>query len=327
MLDFINQYPIISVLICTALFFVLFNVYFALAVKYKLVDKPNERSSHSKLTIVGAGVIFYLAFVVYEVFMLLEYGELWLPFLFAGATLLSIISFIDDRKTLPNKVRLTAHFISAALLIIELDLHLYLSLALVALIAILIVGTINAYNFMDGINGITGLYTLITLFSLFIIRPNNQLDLLYYLLGIAVIVFLFYNLRIQAKCFCGDVGSISLAYILVFFLLLIMVHKSSWEYILFLAVYGVDSVLTIVYRLSKRENIFQAHRSHIYQLLVHQKGWSHIKVSVIYAVIQLAINLGLLAFINAGTEVLIVYTVFVFVLLGLLSIRYRKQLN
>lgn len=151
------------------------------------------------------------------------------------------------------------------------------------------VGVMNAFNFMDGINGITGGYSMAVLVSLWYVN-NYQIffvdnDLIY-IVFIALLVFNFFNFRIKAKCFSGDVGAVSIAFILIFILGMLII-KTDLSYIAFLLVYGVDSVLTIVHRILLKENITEPHRMHLYQLLSNELKVPQLLVSTIYAVLQL----------------------------------------
>jgi len=158
---------------------------------------------------------------------------------------------------------------------------------------ILVIGTINAYNFMDGINGITGAYSLITILSLYFINESQiSFTLSEWLIvaALSLLVFNFFNFRKKAKCFAGDVGSVSMAFIIIFFLLLLILKTGDIKYIGLLLVYGLDSISTILFRLIRRENIFEAHRSHFYQYLANVKGLPHLWVSALYMVVQLLVN-------------------------------------
>jgi UDP-N-acetylmuramyl pentapeptide phosphotransferase/UDP-N-acetylglucosamine-1-phosphate transferase len=161
-------------------------------------------------------------------------------------------------------------------------------------VLIVLTGIINAFNFMDGINGITGGYSLSVLLSIWIVN-NYQVkfidnELLYYA-SIAVVIFNYYNFRKKARCFAGDVGSISIAYIIVFLLAMLIIQSGNLLYILFLTVYGVDTLYTILYRLIHKENIFKPHRKHLYQLLANEQEISHTKISLIYSIVQIIISL------------------------------------
>ena len=113
---------------------------------------------------------------------------------------------------------------------------------------------------------------------------------------LAVLVFCLFNFRPKnkAKCFAGDVGSIGIAFIIIFLLGALILKTGDFTYIVFLAVYGVDSVLTICHRIMLHENLGEAHRKHAYQLMVNELGMSHIIVSLLYMVLQFAIAVGMI---------------------------------
>ncbi len=260
--------------------------YFKIAYYFNIIDKPNERSSHSIITIRGGGVIFSVAAILWFLLFGFQY-----PFFIVGLVLISIISFLDDRLTLSTKPRLAVHLLSVALMLYQLS---FANFAwywwLVGFI--LIIGWLNAFNFMDGINGITSFFSLAVLLPLWYV--NNQTPFietsLLISIGLSLVVFSYFNARKKAKTFAGDVGSISMGFILAFVLIALMLKTGNWVYVIFVAVYGIDAVLTIAQRLLRNENIFKAHRSHLYQYLANEAKWSHILVSIIYAVFQFLIS-------------------------------------
>lgn len=287
-------------------YFLLELVYFKLADHFNIIDKPNQRSSHTAITLRGGGVIFPIAIVT---------GVLvWAPemYLLAVAVfLIAGISFLDDIMTISNKVRLLIHFIAAAM-VLYLCKDAFLSffgegyLLLVTLVAfILIIGVINAYNFMDGINGITVLYSLITIGSIFFVQKQLAIQLLdtevYQLILASLVVFGFFNLRKKAKAFSGDVGSISVALLIAYLILQLILQTHHFRWILLLGVYGLDAVATIFCRIARKENIFEAHRSHFYQYLANETKLTHVQVSFLYAFVQLLLNFSLL-YANAYTS-------------------------
>ena len=209
-----------------------------------------------------------------------------------GLTLICGISFWDDISSLPNRVRIVFHFLSISLVFYGLGLFVLLSWWLIGIAYIFFVGVLNAYNFMDGINGITGLYSLSVLIALQYVNLKIQAftspDFINYA-ATACLIFLFFNFRKQAKCFAGDVGSMAVSFWIVTLLLQLMLETRSVIWILFLTVYGVDSICTILHRLYLRQNIFKAHRMHFYQVLTNERGLSHLKVAVGYAITQLII--------------------------------------
>jgi len=282
----------IYVLLAVSLFAAML-VYFRLADRFNIIDKPNERSSHTQVTIRGGGVVFYLGALVWFIWSGAAH-----PYFFAGLTLITLISFLDDMLTLSNRIRISIHLLSVLLLFVEVQLFTYPWWA-IPLALVLVIGTINAYNFMDGINGITAMYSFAVLFLLW--QANRDIhfvdDRLLYCTSIANGVFAFFNFRRRARCFAGDVGSVSMSFILIFATLGLILATDNPIYILFFAVYGVDSVLTIVYRLVKRENIFKAHRTHLYQYLANEAKGNRLVIATCYGVLQ--VGVGVLVLIAA----------------------------
>lgn len=263
-------------------------MYFRIADRYNIIDKPNERSSHSYVTIRGGGIVVPLASVLYAIFM---HEVHWA--IIAGILLISVISFCDDVYNLPNRVRLLIHFLSVSLLLYGAQAFQQWNLLLIIVAYIVVVGTINAYNFMDGINGITGLYSLAAFVSLWWVNQRTPFTDDYWILfpALACIVFLFFNYRKKARCFAGDVGSVSLGLWVVGLILMAVMQTQDFSYLLLLSVYGVDTVFTIIHRLLLRQNIFEAHRLHLYQIMVNDRKMPHRLIAAIYAVVQLSTNI------------------------------------
>jgi len=302
-------------LVIFAVLFALELFYLRIADHFDIVDKPNERSSHTIITRRGGGVIFYLAVLIY--FLTSDFAYSWF---FLGLTMTAIVSFIDDICTLSNRIRLLIQFGAVLLMAYELNV-LVMEWYFLLIAFVVIVGVINAYNFMDGINGITASYSLALGGTLMII--NNRVgfldqDLLAYVM-LGVLVFAFFNFRYKAKCFAGDVGSVTIAYVLLFALGTLIIKTGNLIYFLLLAVYGIDTVWTILRRLYLKENIFEAHRSHLYQILVNEVGANSLIVSFLYGGIQFVIGLGVIYFADKEIGVRWLFT---FVLLGGLSIIY-----
>jgi len=268
------------------LLFAAMLIYFRIADKYNIIDKPNERSSHSRIAIRGGGVIFVLAMI----FAGLMQPEYWMVVL--GAAIIGAISFLDDRITLSGKIRILFHLVAVTLLFVYLGVFGFYPQWLIPILYVVTIGVVNAYNFMDGINGITGLYSLVVLSGLQFVNLHQtafvEPDMIW-LPMLSCMVFLFFNFRKQAKCFAGDVGSVAMAFWIIFLLLKLIMQTSNYVYILFLAVYGVDSVLTILHRLYLKQNIFEAHRLHFYQILANDQKVPHLIVSSIYGLLQLVL--------------------------------------
>ncbi|WP_158798509.1 glycosyltransferase family 4 protein [Pedobacter sp. L105] len=269
------------------LLFTIELLYFIIADYFGIIDKPNHRSSHSKVTLRGGGVIFSIALLIYPLFFGYEYR--WF---LIGLTLISVISFADDIKPVSNKLRIVMHLAAVSLMFFQLQLW-SLPWYWVVLALFFVIGSINAINFMDGINGITGSYALIAFISFLYINMFVQefINANFLLVSVvAVMVFNFFNFRTKAKCFAGDVGSVSIAFIILFILLELIIKSQNFNYLLLLLLYGLDAVTTIVFRLFRKENIFDAHRSHFYQYLANERKWPHLIVSSAYAITQLILN-------------------------------------
>lgn len=265
--------------------------YFYIADKYNIIDKPNERSSHSRITLRGGGIIFYFGVLAYFLTNHFEY-----PWFMLALTLVTLISFIDDIRSTSQALRLVFHFSAMGLMFYQWGLF---SLPWWTILVALIIctGIINAYNFMDGINGITGGYSLIILGTLAFINHSvvsfAEPDLIYTMLC-AVLVFNFFNFRKRAKCFAGDVGAVSIAFSILFLIGRLIIQTGDFSWIVLLVVYGIDSVLTIVHRLMLHENIGLPHRKHMYQIMANELRMPHVVVALIYMMMQAIVVIGYL---------------------------------
>lgn len=264
--------------------------YFSLARRFGIVDRPNDRTLHELPTIRGGGVIFYIVVVLYFIFS----GRLEIWFLI-GLSLVSAVGLLDDIFNLKSSIRFIFQVAAFWLLFWGLG-WLSFGFLIVLITSVVVVGTLNAYNFMDGVNGMTGAYSLVALGSLIVINLYhvNFIDKNFLtLIVLSLIIFNFFNFRKKAVCFAGDVGSYSIAFIVIYLILLASIKTGNFIFVLFLALYGVDTALTIVHRLLRKENIFKPHRLHLFQVLVYHYKISHLGISSIYAFTQLLIN-GLL---------------------------------
>lgn len=309
-------------LIVLAILFIAELIYFKLADKYNIIDKPNERSSHTQITLRGGGVVFYFGVLAYFIYSGFEY-----PYFFLGLTAITVISFLDDIFTLSNKIRLLIHLIAVLLVFYQWDLFALSWLWIIpALIGV--IGTINAYNFMDGINGITAWYSIVVLALLATVNTEvhfiDQNLILYTMLGAAV--FAFFNFRGRAKAFAGDVGSVSMAFIVVFLLGQLIITTGNFIYILFLAIYGVDAVWTIVRRLLKKENIFQAHRSHLYQFLSNEAGVNKLYVAFSYGLLQYFIGSAVMALAKESVEMQVGVSIAILVVLSIAYLILKQNI-
>lgn len=311
-------------LIITAVLLVAELLYFRIADKCNIIDKPNERSSHSSVVLRGGGVIFLIGAWVWSIVFGFQY-----PWFLAGLTLVSAVSFVDDIRSLPDSARLVVQFIAAAMAFYQMDI-LHLNLWWVVLLALIVyVGITNVYNFMDGINGITAGYSLSVLIPLmFINNGGTYVDSSLIVVSIlSVLVFCFFNFRPKgkAKCFAGDVGSISIAFILLFILGTIIIKTQDVTYLILLIVYGIDACLTICHRIMLHENLGEAHRKHVYQLMANELKIGHTIVSSLYMVVQLVISLVFIYVIPNTMLAHWIYLIAVLVVLGIAYILFKKK--
>ncbi|MEZ5045890.1 MAG: UDP-GlcNAc--UDP-phosphate GlcNAc-1-phosphate transferase [Chitinophagaceae bacterium] len=334
-----NREDILPILAICVVLFLLEIAYFSLARYFKIIDRPNKRSSHQEPTIRGGGIIFVFAWFLY--FFIAES-----PFQYVsiGLLLVSLVSFIDDIHDVGSLTRLLFHMMAFSFCFYELNLFNLLPIWGIVCLYIVSIGCINAINFMDGINGITALNALSIILPLRLMQTHYMLDGPLFYIIIALVVFLFFNYRKKAKCFAGDIGSVSLGYIIIFIILgllfglyephegLVGLTKDKIafhpKYILLLLFFGVDSILTIVHRIILGENIFKAHRWHLFQLLTNEVGWSHLAVSALYGILQfIATYYVLYNKVSAAATILIILFFSIIYILAKIIImkKYMKQ--
>ena len=308
----------ITYFIIFILLFVVEIVYFRIADKCNIIDKPNERSSHSTIVLRGGGILFLINAWVWSAFFGFQY-----PWFLAGLTLVAGVSFVDDIHSLPDSVRLVAQFVAASMAFYQLDI-LHWSMWWIILLALIVyVGATNVINFMDGINGITAGYSLVVLVSLALVNMNGifvEQSLIISTI-LASLVFCIFNFRPKgkAKCFAGDVGSIGIAFIILFLLGNVMIRTTDITWLVFLLVYGVDGCLTIVHRIMLHENLGEAHRKHAYQIMANELKVGHVKVALLYTVMQLVISLG---FIYLCPNTVLAHWLYLVITLVVLTITY-----
>ncbi|KIC03405.1 UDP-GlcNAc:UDP-phosphate GlcNAc-1-phosphate transferase [Flavobacterium sp. JRM] len=308
------QYTILGILLMIIMLF-----YFKVANHFNIIDKPNERSSHSEITLRGGGIIFWFVALLYFIQHIQSNY-----FFFTGITLVSLVSFWDDIQSLSNKIRISIHFLAITLIFYNLNIFNLMPLYGIIITYILAIGLINAYNFMDGINGITGLYTLVVMSSLLYVNTKIQLfidEVFIKYAMIACLVFLFFNYRRRAKCFAGDIGSIAIAFWVIYLVLKIILVTSSVIWLLFLAVYGVDAILTIMHRLYLKQNIFEAHRLHFYQILSNEYKMQHRLVALYYAIAQIVVSV-LVIFLYQKVQDSLLFIVIIVPLLLIYTLKF-----
>lgn len=305
-------------IIIIILLFIAELIYFRIADKCNIIDKPNERSSHATITLRGGGIIFLIGVWVWSTCFGFQY-----PWFLVGLTLVAGVSLVDDIHSLPDSVRLVIQFLAAAMAFYQLGI-LHWSMWWIILLALIIyVGATNVINFMDGINGITAGYALAVLLPLALVNMNGVFveQSLIITTILASLVFCIFNFRPKgkAKCFAGDVGSIGIAFIMLFLLGNAIIKTKDITWLIFLLVYGVDGCLTIAHRIMLHENLGEAHRKHAYQIMANELKIGHMKVASLYMVIQLVISLG---FIYLCPNTMLAHWLYLIGTLAVLAIAY-----
>lgn len=310
--------PWLIYLIITIVLVVAELAYFKIADHFNIIDKPNLRSSHTKIVLRGGGIIFLIGAWVWSAFFGFQY-----PWFLVAVTLAAGVSFIDDIHSLPDSVRLLVQFVAMGLMFYQLDMiHVNLWWAVI-LALIVCVGATNIYNFMDGINGITAGYSLAVLIPLLLRNCSGEFveNSLIVVTILSVLVFSYFNFRPKnkAKCFAGDVGSVGIAFILLFMIGCLIMRTGDITWLIFLLVYGVDGCCTIVHRIMLHEHLGEAHRKHAYQLMANELGMSHVTVSLIYMALQLVISLG---FIYLCPDTVLAHWIYLICAGGVLVVAY-----
>ena len=308
-------------------------VYFRIADRCNIIDKPNERSSHSTIVLRGGGIIFMLGLWIWAAFTsagLLNTGlGFGYPWFVVAVTLIAGVSFVDDIRSLSDSVRLVAQFAAMGLMFYQMDMLHWEMWWVVILALIVSVGATNIINFMDGINGITGGYALASLIPIYIL--NKEMGFVEESLVVTVIladvVFCLFNFRPKgkAKCFAGDVGSIGIAFILLFMIGQLIMRTGDVTYLVFLLVYGVDGCLTIIHRIMLHENLGEAHRKHAYQLMANELKIGHVKVSLLYMGLQLMVSLGFVFIVPDTVLAHWIYLIGAIIVLAIAYVMFMKK--
>lgn len=305
------------------LLFGLSLIYFRIARKYNIVDIPNHRTMHEGATIRGGGIIIFLGVLIFSLFY--EVPGIYFT---VGLALTGITGFLDDLIDLSSKIRFPIQIVAVLLILADLNM-LGINIWILIAIVIIATGIINAYNFMDGINGITGGYSLITLLSLVYVNtyiqnfiPNQFL----FFVILALLVFNFFNFRNKAICFAGDVGSLSIAFIIIYLIIKLIYETHEFFYILFLTLYGIDTIFTIVQRIAMKENIFEAHRLHLFQVVINKTGMPHLMMSLIFMVVQALINFIVILTIPMNPMQQVLYMIIMLFVLSIIYIGLKRKM-
>jgi len=250
----------------------------------RLLDQPNERSSHREPTPRGGGVAFVLvASIASALALLVSGGSAFEPFLLVAAPLmalpLALVGFLDDRHNLPANWRYGVQLATAFAVILASPLVVP-SLAMLPLLGLLLIAVtavINFTNFMDGLDGLVAgcLAVALTAVAIQLAAPWPIWSLVGALLG-----FLLWNWS-PAKVFMGDVGSTFLGAVFAGLVLQAPTWPEALGLLLVATPLLADACICVPRRLMAGQQVFQAHRLHLFQRL-HQVGWPHARVSSLY---------------------------------------------
>lgn len=269
--------------------------YISIARRQGVLDIANGRSSHTGAVVRGGLVIFPLS-------LLFCYFVTAKHFIFTmGLILVAAVSLLDDFRSVSPQKRLIVHLLAAMCVMFPYEITMQPTLRLLLIVPIalfLMVGVFNAYNFMDGINGLTVGYALLTFLTLYLFNRAEPFitPRLFIYAMVPLLIFFPLNVKRHAVSFAGDVGAISIGYVVIFMLYgkIFVEYDPFW--LILVGVYGVDSGLTILYRILNHENILLPHRKHLFQLMANELHIPHLRVTAIYVVVQAIINVGFAIF-------------------------------
>lgn len=308
----------------------------------KITDVPTERSSHSIPTPRGGGLGFVItslaAFILYFGLKGLLSSEMYLTML-ATLSVIACLGWFDDRRDLSQTIRFTIQVLAAAGVIFFIEgldtffiPHMSpISLGILSpfLGLLWITGVTNIYNFMDGVDGIASVQALSVSTGWMIFAQLWNEPVLFtinLIVFVAIAMFLIYNWS-PARIFMGDVGSIFLGffYAIMPFLAAAIAEERTvgftlWIGALLMWPFLFDSTFTLLCRFIKGENVFQAHRTHLYQRL-NVAGWSHSLISTLYLAFSFLCIIFALVFTHESDSIR------VFLLLGLLAVSFLYVLG
>ncbi len=338
--------PVIVIALIIVLTNYFFTRWFIRYAKVKrITDIPSARSSHVTPTPRGGGIGFVITVTFSYIIYLIFQGNSGKTELFTFLLVISVISLLgwfDDRNDLSRRIRLGVQLISALIILFTISNlnymsipyagSLYLGFAGTLMGVVWIIGTTNIYNFMDGVDGISSVQAIFAAAGwalFFYIHGAQELFVLNIFLLAGIGAFLILNWP-PAKIFMGDVGSLYLGFLFAVMPFLAAAYFPSteigemiWFAAILLWPFLYDGAFTIVRRLIKGENIFEAHRSHLYQRL-NIIGWPHKSISLLYALFSSFTLLLALIFINGGDLARLIVVIILLLLSFLYSLLVKR---
>jgi UDP-N-acetylmuramyl pentapeptide phosphotransferase/UDP-N-acetylglucosamine-1-phosphate transferase len=309
----------------------------------RLFDVPNERSLHSEPTPHGAGlVIVIVCLITYSpISLFVSHDIVWGYFI--GASMIALISFLDDIFSIRFSIRLLVHAAAAIILIYDTGTWhgvtmlggLQLGVWGYVITFLWVVWMVNSYNFMDGIDGLAALQAVIAASGWIILGFLLNMPALYLFSAIiasASLGFLVHNVS-SSRIFMGDVGSAFLGFTFAAIPLLARnMANYAWDLLpiaaaLFVWFFLFDSVVTLVRRAMRGEKIWIAHREHFFQRLV-ASGLSHRAVTVIYGVLASLLSVSVLVSVQFREDIgLAMFPVVLILTAILLVIVYTRRVR
>ena len=321
--------------------------------RFRILDQPNQRSSHVAPTPRGGGIAILLVIAASSLLMSRSHKDhlIWVAPLVA--VWVGIISLVDDVRGLSARIRFGTHILGALVLIGFLDFtivggpmaklaeQLHLPSPLIQLLMVFwIVGYTNAFNFMDGINGIAGIQAGVGALAMAAVagvgmgRWDSAPVLISLAVSGAALGFLPHNFP-KARMFMGDVGSAPLG-MLLGFLVLWICNEHGFQLFIPLAMihtnFILDTSVTLVRRIARGDRWLDSHREHFYQRLV-RSGFSHTAVTSCEGVLLSIASIISILVARSSTTVQLVTFTYVILMWGsffaIAEYRFRetKQIN
>jgi UDP-N-acetylmuramyl pentapeptide phosphotransferase/UDP-N-acetylglucosamine-1-phosphate transferase len=315
----------------------------------KLFDKPNDRSSHSRITPNLAGISFFIVFLIGFSFISKYDANGFLLKLLPGMVILFFIGLKDDLLLLSAATKFIAQLLSILFLLwplntVELNLHGFLGIydlgntGSVIFWIFALVGIINAVNLIDGINGLLGTLSIITFSTfciLFYLLENYLLFLLSLMAVFSLIAFLTYNLSDKKRIFMGDTGSLLLGFLIASILyslfqfneLQIPIGYSNLPYfavsIIFIPLF--DTLRVFIIRMLNKKSPFSPDRNHIHHIIIDYFRTTHVTTTIVICSIQLFILFATLFLsANCNQQIISVFLFLIVTLLVLVLYKMRK---
>lgn len=309
------------------------------------MDIPNARSSHKMPTPRAGGVAIVVTFIIgiMVIFMLADKAQIHQEYFWGfllSAMLIALISFYDDLKAYTFKIKLITHLVAIVVVLVTGIVLDQLALPLVgnvvlgwvgyAITFVWLLGLTNAYNFMDGVDGMAALTAIIAC-SFFAWISFHLGSYFVYILSYTILAgaagFLFWNWS-PAKIFMGDTGSAFLGF--VFACMAIIAARYDVSHTTFLVIpmllfhFIFDTTFTLSRRAMAGENVTQAHRTHLYQLLVRM-GLTHARVTLLYGLMAIIQGFAAVWMVQSPGELRLWFFVPFIVLYFVLARRIVRQ--